>query len=620
MILDEQHFQSLLAAIPDGVQENDLEGRIIYSNSHHHKMLGYNMGELEGMLIFDLIHGEDKAQDLKEYLTYLIKKQPEPTPYFSHSRRKDGTPLATKTDWRYKYDKAGNLNGFISIISDITDQNMLQENLRREHDLAHHYLDIAMFMMLVLDSNGNISLVNRETCRITGYNSEQLIGKNWFKTCLPSELQDEISGLFKLMMNGEADIIDYYESELVSTNGDRHLIAWRNTFLHDADGHICGTISSGVDVTQQRQFEEKTTQLQGELQRSQKMEAVGRLTAGIAHDFNNILASVLGYADLALDTATERGDKELKRYLTEVVNEGEKARDLIKQMLAFSRSKSGNDSTLPPLPLIKETVKSLEESSPKNIQFYVQADENIPDIKISPEQLHQLVLNVTNNAVNAIKPKKNGHINISLIECNLEESQCTACGSMINGRFLEINIADDGHGIKPELEKFANEVLHQCKGHILIDSIPDYGTSVRLLLPVRQAQQDKGCDDTMSAKLMIIDDEESIAQLKGELLESQGYKVDIYSDSIKALKSFQKNSKKYDCVLIKKNMPSLNGIEFSQVLLQYRIDLPIVLFVPEHDNSNPVPLLEMGIKKIINNPVNFQQLTALISQLTNQRQ
>lgn len=636
MTPDTQHFQALLAAIPYGVQESDLSGRIVYSNQHHHKMLGYKPEELVGMSIFELIHDENEAPELKKYLAYLIKEQPEPTPYINKSRCKDGSPLATKIDWRYTYDKAGQLKGFISIITDITDQNLLQENLRHEHDLAHHYLDIARFMMLVLDSNGNISLVNRETCHITGYTYEQLIYKNWFQTCLPNELQTDISHLFKMMMDGKSEIIDYYESEIISATGDRRLIAWHNTFQHDANGKVCGTISSGVDITKQRQFETKTAKLQDELQRSQKLEAVGRLTAGIAHDFNNILASVLGYADLALDTISGRGDEELERYLTEVVNEGEKARDLIKQMLAFSRVDANSNAALPPLPLIKETVKFLETTAPKNIQIYIQADEDIPNLNIPPEQLHQLVLAITNNAIASISKTQEGHINIGLSRSEIRNIECTSCGAIITDNFLEINISDDGLGIKPEtLNRLfsstemetelgtAQEILHQNNGHILIESIPDYGTTVHLLLPladVKQRKQDKGRDDTNCLNIMIVDDDMSIAHLKGEFLEAQGYKVDTYSDSIKALENFQKRIKTYDCVLIKQDMPSLDGIKLSQELLQHRSDLPIILFAPETDNSRSTNLLKMGIKKVINKPVDSQQLTALISQLTNQKQ
>lgn len=645
MTLDQQRFQALLSAVPDGVQENDLEGRITYSNHHHHEMLGYAPGELLGMSIFDLIHGEGKASELNDYLALLVKEQPEPTPYFAEAKCKDGSPLPTKVTWRYVRDDEGTLTGFISIISNMSDHHALEEKLRLERDRTCQYLDVAQFMMVGLDQAGNINLINRKAGRVLGYEPEQLLGQNWFHTRLPPTESESALSLFKQIIAGKEEALEHYENHVLTATGEKRLIAWHNTIYKDSQGNICGTISSGEDITQRRQNEKERAHLQEELRRSQKMEAVGRLTAGIAHDFNNILASILGYADLAADTISQSDDEELKRYLKEVVTEGEKARDLIKQMLTFTRANPGEESVLPPLPLIKETIKSLELSLSDSIQVNLSNDESVPNILMSPSHLHQVVLNVLTNAIEAIGSAREGHIDINIGEKSIAQLPCNACNEVINGNYLEICINDDGDGIaSATLEKIfsplfstkeshtgmgltsSQGILHDHDGHILVESMEAYGTSVRLLIPpadvasAQRIENSTAANHQTSANILIVDDEESIAQLKGELLTAQGWQVDVHSDSIMALQSFEQQPDKYDCALIKRDLPSLNGTDLSLHLLLHRPDLPIVLFVPERDASDHHALYKLGIRHVATKPIEPERLTALIKQFIDQSQ
>jgi len=641
MKTDAHHSQTLLNAVPIAIQENDVDGRITYSNAEHHKLLGYSDGELIGMTIFDMIHDPDTAAELRKYLAYLVKEQPQPTPFVTNSRRKDGTPVTTRTEWRYQRNENGKLTGFACVISDISDQEAIQHDLRQERDIASNYLDIARIILLVLDKDANVSMVNQETCRITGYSREQLIGHSWFELCAPGAHQEELIRLFKQMMNGDIPMIDYYESPITTASGEQRLIAWRNAMKYDAEGQICGTISSGEDITERRQFEKNNSRLQENLRRSQQMEAVGRLTAGIAHDFNNLLASILGYADLALETATEQNDAEMTRYLTEVITEGEKARDLIKQMLAFSRADADDKSFIPPLPLIKETIKSLANSLPEEIHLTVDAGE-IPDIQMQPAQLHQLILAVLNNAAEAIADKGEGHITVTCETSNIDHLQCSACNKAIKGEYLEITVSDDGPGIPHELLykiftplfttreghegmglSNAQAIIHDYHGHIVVNPIPNYGTTVRILIPsatqasALKPNQNDSDHESLGYKIMVVDDDESIAQLKGELLTSKGCEVEIHSDSVNALRSFQKQPENYDCVLIKRDMPTLNGIDLSHQLLYKHPGLPVVLFIPGNDDSDPTPLLAQGIARVVKKPINSERLTALICQLVN---
>ena len=638
MTPDVQHLSALLAAIPHGIQETNLDGVITYSNPKHHEMLGYAPGELVGMSVFDLIHTSNDKNNAKEHLKHLIAEQPEPTPYDTVSRCKDGNSLSTQVDWSYLRDDKGKLTGIISLITDITEQKVLHDKLRQERDLAQHYLDVAQFMIVVLDKAGNISLINRKACDVLGYSAEQLLNQSWFNLCLPEYQRQNVSGIFQQLMKGDSEPVEYYENTILTATGEERIISWHNILHRDPDGNICGTISSGEDITEKLLAKKEQAKLFEQLRKTQKMEAMARLTSGIAHDFNNILASILGYADLILDSLNEMGNQnELVRYITEVIDEGEKARDLITQMLAFARTSNTTDIALNPLPLIKEIAKVNQSNLPSNIEFSINAEADIPKVLIDPSQLHQAILNLLINARDALE-NKGGHISLSVTHVSCLHAKCQSCQQEFEGDYVEISIADDGDGIEASMldnifEPFfstkesnkksgmglasTHEIIHEHHGHILIDSIINYGTTVRLFLPAYQSEQKTITTHTNSstqntelgARILIIENDVSVARLQSELLQSKGFKTDLFSDAFQAIEFFSEKPELFDCIVIDQNMPSLSGLKFSEIALQLRPEIPIILCTT--DDSHDYNLI--GIQGILKKPFSSEQLIVKIT-------
>jgi len=640
MTPDAQHLSSLLAAIPNGVQETNLDGVITYSNPKHHEILGYPPGELIGMTVFDLVHAPAEKDKLKNHLKQIISEQATPSSYISISRRKDGSPVSTQIDWAYLRDENGKLTGFVSLITDVTEQQTLQDKLRKERDLAQHYLDVAQFMIVALNSDGNISLINRKACDVLGYSADQLINQNWFKLCLPENVQEPVSQYFKKLMRGDTEPVEFYQNAIITAGGEERLIDWHNTLQHDASGNVCGTISSGEDVTEKVHTQKETAKLFDQIRKAQKMEALARLTNGIAHDFNNILASILGYADLTLDSLYEMGDQDdLVRYIGEVIDEGEKARDLIAQMLAFARINASvnNDVALNPVPLIKELGKATQTSLPDNIELSINTEADIPKILIDPAQLHQAVLSVFDNARDALETK-GGHINLNINQASCHQAICQSCHEKFEGDFVEISVADDGDGIEASMldnmfEPFyggqensrgvglagVHGTVHDHHGHILIDSIPNYGTNVRLLFPADKPQQKTASSSPNpqaqhsghGENILLIENNESTARLQSELLQSSGFITTVFSDAYQALDHFRAEPEKFDCIVIEENMPSLSGLEFAEQVLELRPKIPIILC----SNNNKVPAELPGIKEILTMPVSSKRLINKICKL-----
>jgi len=631
-------FETLLSASPNGIQECNLDGIILYSNPAHHALLGYEPGELYGKTVFDLSASEEEKQKLRDYRAHLIAERPTPTPLFTFKRRKDGSRIAVRIDWNYLYDDAGNLTGFISIVSDNSRFVSFQEQLQHELDLTRHYLDVAQFMLVILDKQGNITLVNRKVCEILGYSREELLGRNWFDLCIPETERADIFETFSQTINGKLGPSSHHENIILTAAGEGRMIAWHNTLQHDNNGEICGTISSGEDITQKTRIREEKAILQEQFRQAQKMEALARLTSGIAHDFNNILASILGYTDLTLEAVSQLGEKELVRYLDEVISEGEKARDLITQMLAFTRPQSDEDIALNPLPLVKELGKVYKASLPDNIKLMVATDPVVPKIHIHPGLLHQALLSLCRYASNALENQQ-GHISISASQVNCTEARCSACGKIFEGEYVEISVADDGKGLSPEaLEHLfealpthphnddsdklelitANGIVHEHDGHIIVDSIPDYGTRVRLLLPtVLKEGVSRGVETHpgYGARILIVESDESIADLQGAFLQSRGFQTETCTDTYAALDMIREETAKFDCLVVDETMPSFSGIELAKKIFKLRPDLPVILYTTEVKPDDSPELVKTGIKGQLYKPFSSEQLFDLVTRL-----
>ncbi|ALP51991.1 hypothetical protein Tel_01900 [Candidatus Tenderia electrophaga] len=641
MTTSEQRLDSLLSAISGGVAEIDLNGVITYSSPNNQKMFGYETGELTGMNAFDLMYHPQEREHARIKLADIIARRPKPTPYYITGRRKDGSPLPVRLDWAYLRNDNGELTGLMSVVTDISKQAGLEKGSCEERDLARRYLDVTRFMMVGLDTEGNISVISCQACKVIGYDRRQLLGRNWFETCVPETHRAEALAVFRQLMKGDGEPIEYYESAVIGADGEQHLIAWHNVLHYDTNHQICGVFSSGEDITQKARAKKEKARLYEEIRKAQKIEALGRLTSGIAHDFNNILASILGYADLALDAVTQMGEEEIARYLNEVVMEGEKARDLITQMLAFSRGQASEDIALNPAPLVKELAKVMRSSLPQTIELNVAIEADIPKVEIDPTQLHHALLNVCLNASNALDQRR-GTITIGVNRVSCYQTKCSACREIFDGDHVEISVAVDGESIEPYLlDQIVDPVfskredngmglatvhgmVHEHKGHILVDAIVGYGTTVRLLLPIAPTQPGARADARQplqesrlghGACILIVEDDESIAGLQSEVLQSRGFRTEVYSDAYQALARFKTAPERCDCVVVDQAMPSLSGLEFSSQLLALRPELPIILCTTNEKAGAAAGLVHSGIQGRLHKPFSSEQLLDLIFRL-----
>lgn len=399
-----------------------------------------------------------------------------------------------------------------------------------------------------------------------------------------------------------------FDLESATAGGVRYLHC-RIAPIMDPDNHIQGFVHTLSDVTAARRGQQEHDRLTAELLQARKMEAIGHLTGGIAHDFNNILASVLGYTRLALDRYLDEGDTaRCQGYLREVYKGGKRAQELVRQLLAFSRSSPQNPQHINLAPLIQEMIKMLRVMLPSTLSLNLELDHDTPPVFLDPVQLQQLLMNLVLNARDSIQD--HGRITIGLKHQRNLDQVSSISHRAVTGDWVELSVADTGCGMNPEVLERAFDpffttkeigrgsgmglsvvhgIMTRNRAEILVDSIVNEGTCFRLLFPpsvervpeigvepVGMKRHQRAPEDSQR-HVLVADDEASVAGFIGELLERSGFHATVVTHGGEALDLFRGSPDAFDLVIADQIMPRLTGAELASAIHKIRPQIPIIL-------------------------------------------
>jgi len=416
--------------------------------------------------------------------------------------------------------------------------------------------------------------------------------------------------------------------------------------LFDRDGQITGILCYRRDITDKYRSEESRKQFETQLWRSQKMQAIGQLTGGIAHDFNNILATILGFSEFARTALAAGRTEKLDYYLSEVLQAGQVAKDLVAQLLTFSRGEDHGAEAIDAPPVLQEVVRLLGATLGAEMMVRLNIDDHLPSVRLRPIHLHQIVMNLGINARDACAGR--GDVEITTTAEDLPESVCASCHGNFTGRFVRISIADHGQGIPPEhlariFDPFfttkevgkgtglglsvTHGIIHAAGGHLQVNSQVGQGTRFDLYLPALDASANSSADhslpsrdaQSLSARLLVVDDESSIVALVTELFEFKGCQVTGLTDPMQALAIFQTDPARFDLAILDQSMPGLTGSELARQFTALRPDFPVILFsgnsaAPEHAESRP-----SEVRHFLPKPVSCEMLENTVYDLLQPR-
>ena len=376
--------------------------------------------------------------------------------------------------------------------------------------------------------------------------------------------------------------------------------------------------------------------LEAQLRQAQKMEAIGHLTGGIAHDFNNILTGILGYIVMAQEWQDERGDERLRRYLERAQKSVQRARDLIQQMLTFSRGQHGEPRPLSLVPLVGESLGLLKSTLPSSLEFTLETDPDLPEVMADPVHIEQVLMNLCINARDAMQGS--GRLDIALRAVDVAPGGvCASCRKPLRGRYVELAVGDSGPGIIPEVadrmfEPFfstkgvgkgsgmglstVHGIVHDGGGHVLLDTEPGRGSTFRILLPPLAMVQEHtpeaargegagiaGGRAPLRGRVLLVDDDPEVREFMADRLASWGLEVSVCENAVEALDHFIDIEPSFDLLVVDQTMPKMTGTEFAALVLERFPDHPVILYTGYGDDLTEADTQALGIRALVRKPI-----------------
>jgi nitrogen-specific signal transduction histidine kinase/ActR/RegA family two-component response regulator len=395
---------------------------------------------------------------------------------------------------------------------------------------------------------------------------------------------------------------------------------------------MVGTIA---DISERKTAEEQAASLQQQLRQAQKLEAIGTLAGGIAHDFNNILGAMIGFTDLVAEDLP--ADSVQGRNLQKVLQAGHRARDLIGQILAFSRQAKPERVALQPQTIVKEVVKLLRSTLPATITVKQSIDPACGLVDIDPSQFHQVLMNLCTNAFHAMEDR-GGILGVVLRPAEIVPERLRRQAERSGEQYLELLVSDTGHGVSKALmdkifdpfftTKEENKgtgmglsivfgIVSEYGGAVTVESVEGIGSVFRVFLPFTQrpAQEAEPATTSLSGgdeHIMLVDDEALLLEMTGKVLQRLGYTVTRIGDGREALELFRADPQRYDLVITDQTMPGLTGMDLAAKLLALRPDLPILLCTGYSAGISEEKVVQAGLKGLLYKPLLRKDLSRTI--------
>jgi PAS domain S-box-containing protein len=511
-------------------------------------------------------------------------------------------------------------------VEDITDRKMSEEMLRESIETARALLNAPPDPAYLLSTEGQILALNIPGAKVFGRQVADIIGLNMVDILPPELARTRKARINQIVLTGEPV---RFEDERAGKYYDNTMYP-----LLDNKGNVNRIAVFTHNITDHKLAEEERMRLEAQLVQAQKMEAIGTLAGGIAHDFNNILSAILGYSELVLDDVLE--PEKVKSEIKEVIKAADRAKDLVKQILTFSR---GTETTYSPLelsPIIKESFKMLRSVIPTTIEFR-------PDIINSglvmsdPTQIYQLMMNLCTNAAHAMD-KTGGVLTVSLKKVDIDTAAASGL-DLSPGPYLRLSISDTGHGMTSEVRERIFEPYYTTKvigrgtglglsvvhgivnshgGAITCESEPGKWTTFDVYLPeiklkTVQAQSRKREPLLTGTEcILFIDDEQTLVNLAKMMLSKLGYDVVTRTNSTEALELFQESPKKYDLVISDMTMPGMSGDKLVHKIMEIRHDIPIILCTGYSEHISEEKAKNIGVREFVMKPLEMKELAKTI--------
>ncbi len=616
----EQKYRSLIETMGEGFGMLDKEGFITYVNDSFCRMMGYKREELVGQLVLNLVD-ETNKQILLEQIERTAAEGG--SPYELAWQAKSGENIATITAPRVLKDSEGNFMGSFAVMTDI---RKLKEAEQEQH-LSDELLKQMPDGIIVADLEGTIRrwLGGAET--IFGYRAEEVIGKSVSFLHHP-----DIRDSMRPKILKELQATDRFFGEILCVHKNGHVVPIEISIktVFDPDGNPIALVSDSKDITRRKEIE-------AQVQRSERMAAIGQLSTGIAHDFNNILAAITLYTELLLrnsENTAVTADR-----LQTILQQSKRASTLINQLLDFSRRSALEKAPVNLLDPLQELITLLKRMLSENIIIKLEYESSEYMVYADTTRLQQIFMNLAVNARDAMP--QGGQLTFTLNHLTLGEYDHSPFPGLTLGDWVQVDIADSGEGMPKEVVQRVFEpffttkapgkgtglglaqvygIVKQHEGFIFIRSEEGKGSTFSLFLPALPMQNSKQPHTLHQSKLLsghgetvlVVEDNPDTRDAVVTSLEVLNYTVIIADDGVEALQILTQDTQRIDLLLSDMIMPNMGGTELLQMLQKENVHVPIVMLSGYFLEDELDNLRELGMLAWLPKPPELAQLAQTI--------
>ena len=612
------------------------DGSFVYVNDAACHSLGYVREELLDLAVWDVdpAISPDSWPARWQYVT----RQRSST-FESTHRAKEGRVLPVEITVNYMSFDGEEFR--CAFVRDITERKRMEDALRESEEQHRLITENVPAMILYIDSDGVVRFVNKVFERWYGKPSSTLIGQRYRDYLTLAGIDSSADNVewytyFDKALRGKSTSFEITIGLPDGQKQDREI-----TYVpHFANGHaIQGVLCCSSDITSRKEAERRRDSSEKQLLQAQKLEAIGVLAGGIAHDFNNILTAIYGLIFLTKEMLP--AESRAHENLDQVLKASERARDLVRQILAFSRQGDEKRRRVDIASLVREALKLLRASLPVSIEIREEIESDCGAVLADSTQIHQVVVNLCTNAYQAMR-HSGGLLTVSLRPVEVDAAVAGQVTALQQGSYVKLTVGDTSSGIDANVQQHIFDPFFTTKavgegtglglsvvhgivtshhGAISFESDAGKGTKFFVYLPrvesgpVEQAAVDKPTP-TGAEHILFVDDEEAIVQFGQRALERLGYRVTTRTSSVEALDLFRAQPDRYDVVLCDVTMPIMSGIDLGIELMAIRSDVPVILMTGFSELVTREKAKNMGFRELVMKPFAVSDLAKTLRGVT----
>ncbi len=519
---------------------------------------------------------------------------------------------------------------------DITARHAAEEIVHRDATLLSQIQEA----IIGTDCEGIVTYWNEGATRLYGWSAGEMLGRPATERFAgdPAAQQRAAERFREALAAGDLR----RELEEARKDGTRVWTEARLVRINDSHGQPAGLVAVCHDVTPRKRAEQDRQRLEEQLFQAQKIETIGTLAGGIAHDFNNIIATIIGFTELAM--SPRRPDTDLPHLHEGVLKAAHRARDLVRRILTFSRFNKPERCALRLDEVIRESAKMIRATLPATVELGMELGENLPAALADANQLHQVILNLATNGAHAMRGR-GGKLTLRLGEAKFDQPCPTAFGPLPPGAYLRLEISDTGHGIDPETLKkifdpffttkpigegtglglsIVHGIIEGHGGGVDVTSTLQVGTTFTLYLPALAPGAAAGTAGAPAAdalplgrgqRIAVIDDEEDLGKLTQANLQGLGYDAACFPSAESFYADFSSSLLRVEMVVTDQTMPHMTGLQLAQKLRADGHGLPILIVSGFSRDLGPEVLAAVGRAEMLAKPYDLAQLAAVVHRL-----